>query len=82
MAVGCMVHIGTMIDIYTILFGKSEGKTSLGRPRCRWEDNIGMSLREYGVTMRIEIVAQDQGQWWAIVNTVLKLWISQNVIIS
>jgi hypothetical protein len=57
MAVGCMVHIGTMINVYKILFGKSEGKTSRGRPRCRWEDNIGMSLREYGVTMRTVIVA-------------------------
>jgi hypothetical protein len=26
--------------------GKSEGKRPLGRPRCRWEDNIRMDLRE------------------------------------
>jgi hypothetical protein len=26
--------------------GKPEGKMLLGRPRCRWEDNIKMDLRE------------------------------------
>jgi hypothetical protein len=29
-----------------ILIGKSEGKIPLGRPRCRWMDNIKMDLRE------------------------------------
>jgi hypothetical protein len=28
--------------------GKPEGKRPLGRPRCRWEDNIGMDRREIG----------------------------------
>jgi hypothetical protein len=31
------------------LFGKPEGKRSLGRPRHRWEDNIRMHLREIGL---------------------------------
>jgi hypothetical protein len=30
------------------LVGKPEGKRSLGRSRCRWEDNIKMDLREIG----------------------------------
>jgi hypothetical protein len=30
------------------LVGKPEGKKLLGRPRCRWEDNIKMTLREIG----------------------------------
>ena len=25
-----------------------EGKVSLGRPRCRWEDNVKMDLQEGG----------------------------------
>jgi hypothetical protein len=29
-----------------ILVGKREGKGPLGRPRCRWVDNIKMDLRE------------------------------------
>jgi hypothetical protein len=28
------------------LVGKPEGKRPLGRPRCRWVDNIKMDLRE------------------------------------
>jgi hypothetical protein len=30
------------------LVGKSEGMRPLGRPRCRWEDNIKMDLQEVG----------------------------------
>jgi hypothetical protein len=28
--------------------GKPEGKKPLGGPRCRWEDNIKMDLKEMG----------------------------------
>jgi hypothetical protein len=28
--------------------GKSEGKKPLGRPRCRWDDNIKMDFKEVG----------------------------------
>jgi hypothetical protein len=31
-------------NAYRILVGKPEGKTPLGRPRHRWEDNIIMDL--------------------------------------
>jgi hypothetical protein len=30
--------------IYRVLVGKPEGKGSLGRPKCGWEDNIKMDL--------------------------------------
>jgi hypothetical protein len=29
-----------------LLVGKPEGKRTLGRPRCRWVDNIRMDLVE------------------------------------
>jgi hypothetical protein len=29
-----------------VLVGKPEGKRPLGRPGCRWEDNVIMDLRE------------------------------------
>jgi hypothetical protein len=35
--------------MHMILTRKPEGKTSLGRPRCRWVDNIKMYLRQDGV---------------------------------
>ena len=30
--------------VYRVLVGKPEGKRPLGRPRCRWVDNIRMDL--------------------------------------
>jgi hypothetical protein len=40
--------MGEMRDAYEILVGKSEEKRPLRRPRSRWEDDIGMDLREIG----------------------------------
>jgi hypothetical protein len=58
--------------IYRILMGKPEGKRPLGRPRCRWEDNIKMDLRETGWDgMDWFDLAQDRGQWRALVNMVM-----------
>jgi hypothetical protein len=43
--------------VYRVLVVKPEGKTPLGRPRRRWEDNINMGLQEAGrgVTDWIEL---------------------------
>jgi hypothetical protein len=35
---------GEKINAYRLLVGKPEVKTPLGRPRCRWVDNIRMDL--------------------------------------
>jgi len=32
--------------VHRVLVRKPEGKRLLGRPRCRWEDNINMDLQE------------------------------------
>ena len=32
--------------------GKPTGKRPLGRPRCRWEDNIRMDFKEIGINTR------------------------------
>jgi hypothetical protein len=54
--------------------GKPEGKRPLGRPRCRWEDNIRMDVREIGWGGMDWIdVAQDMDEWRALVNTVMNL---------
>jgi hypothetical protein len=36
--------MGDERNAYRILVGKPEGKRPLGRPRCRWEDNIKIDL--------------------------------------
>jgi len=36
-------HVARMEErrgVYRVLVGKPEGRNPLGRPRCRWEDNI------------------------------------------
>jgi hypothetical protein len=42
-----------MRTLYNILIVEPEGKRALGRPRPRWEDNIGMDFREI---------------WWEVVD--------------
>jgi hypothetical protein len=34
------IFIDSTGSAYRVLLGKPEGKRPLGRPRCRWEDNI------------------------------------------
>jgi hypothetical protein len=35
-------------NLYRVLVGKPEGKRPLERPRCRFEDGIGMDVMEIG----------------------------------
>jgi hypothetical protein len=34
--------------VYRVFVENSEAKRPLGRPRCRWEDNIKMNIQEVG----------------------------------
>jgi hypothetical protein len=61
-------------NAYRILVGKPEGKRPLGRPRCRWVDNIKMDLKQIGWGgMDYTDLPQDRKQWSALVNTVMNL---------
>jgi hypothetical protein len=71
---------GEMRNAYEVLLGKPEGKRPHGRPRHRWEDNIKMDFREIvfeGIGWMH--LAQDRDQMWALVNTVMNLWITKQV---
>jgi len=57
--------------VHTVLVGKPQGTRPLGRPRCRWEDNIKMDLREVGGGGDWMELAQDRDRWRALVNTVM-----------
>jgi hypothetical protein len=69
---GHVARTGEKRNAYDIWVGKPEGKKTLGRPRCRWEDNITMDLKE---TTREFVdwihLAQVSGQRRALVNTVM-----------
>jgi hypothetical protein len=41
--------MGEERGMYRVLVGKSEGKTPMGKPRRRWEDNINMDLQGSGM---------------------------------
>jgi len=73
---GACSTYGERRGIYRVLMGKPEGKRPLGRPRCRWEDNIKMDLQRVGCggIDWIELV-QDMDKWRALVNAVMNLWV-------
>jgi len=54
------------------LAGKPDKNISLGRPRCRWEYNIKLSLPEVGWgawNVRLWVVIRDR--WWSLVNAAM-----------
>jgi len=56
------------------LVGKPERKRSLGGPRHRLEDNIGMDHREIGwEAVKWLHLVQYRIQWWSYVSTVMSL---------
>jgi hypothetical protein len=43
-----VARVEEMRSAHKFLVGKPEGKTLLGRPRRRWDDNFQMVLKEVG----------------------------------
>ena len=61
---GACIAYAVERGVYRVLVGKPEGKTPLGRPRRRWEDNIKMNLQEVGCRGMDWIeLAQDRDRW-------------------
>jgi hypothetical protein len=59
-------------NAYRLLVGKLKGRRPLGRPRCRWVDNIRMDLVEVGWDDVDWIgLAKDRDRCRALVNSVL-----------
>jgi len=66
--------MGERRGVYRVLVGKPDGKTPLGSPRRRWEDNIKMDIQDVGCRGMDWIeLAQDRDRWRALVNAVMKL---------
>jgi hypothetical protein len=58
--------MGEKMNMYRLLVGKPEGRRPLGRPRCRWIDNIKMDFLEIGLSVVDWIgLAQDRYRWRA-----------------
>ena len=71
---GHVARMGEERAVCRVLVGKPEGKRPLGRPRCRWVDNIRMDLREVGCGYMDWIgLAQDRDRWRTLVIAVMNL---------
>ena len=74
-----MARMGEDRGVHRVLVGKPEGKRPLRKPRCGWEDNIKMDLREVGCGGVDWIkLAQDRDGWRALVNVVMNLRVPSN----
>jgi hypothetical protein len=64
--------------VYSVLVGKPEGKRPLGKPTCRWVDNIRKDLQEVGCGYMNGIgLAKDRGRWWPPVSAGMDLGFRQ-----
>ena len=64
---GNVAHMGGSRGVYRVLVRKHEGKSPLGRPTHRWEDNIKIDLQQVGCKGMDWInLAQDRDRWWAL----------------
>jgi hypothetical protein len=73
---GHVARMGEEKNVDKVSMGKPEGKRPLGIPRRRWEDVIGMDLREigWGSVDWIQL-AQDRERSRALVNMMMNLWV-------
>jgi hypothetical protein len=63
-----------------VFVGKPDGKSPLGRPWCRWRDNVKIDLQKVGCGGMGWIgLAQERARWRALVNTVMNI---NNAVIS
>ena len=66
-----MARMGEDRGVHRMLVGKPEGKSPMGRPRSRSEDNIKMDLQEVGGDRGDWMdLAQDRDRRRALVGTV------------
>jgi hypothetical protein len=69
--------MGEERKVYIVLVGKPEGKRPLRKPRRRWrmgsEWILGRVAVGGGLCVEWVQLAQDRGQWWDFVNTVMNL---------
>jgi len=66
--------MGDSRSVDSVLVEKPQGKSPLGRPRYRWEDNIKMDHQEVGCERMDWIdLAQDRDRWRELVKAIMNL---------
>ena len=72
--VGHVARMGERNGVYRVFVGKPEEKRPLGRPKCRWDDNIKMDLQEVGCRVMDWLeLAQDRDMWRGTVKAAMNL---------
>jgi hypothetical protein len=52
---------------------KTEGNRPLGKPRCKWKDNITIDLQKAGWVIDWIDLPQDRDTWQALINETINL---------
>ena len=75
--VACM---GEKRGVYRVLVEQPKRKGPLGRPSCRWEENIKMALQEIGWGFGVDwiVLAQVRDKWWTLLNSVVNVGVPYN----
>jgi hypothetical protein len=64
-----VARVGEEKGVHRVLVEKPEGNRPLGRPRCRWEDNIKMDFQEFlGGRWDWMELGQDRDGWRTLVS--------------
>ena len=72
-------HNEDLSEVYSLPNIVRVVKRPLGRPRCRWKDNIKIDLQEMGGGCGDWMeLAQDRDRWRALVSTVMNLRVPKN----
>jgi hypothetical protein len=70
---GHVARMGERRGAYSILVGRIEVKSPVGRPRRMWKNNFNTDLREIGIDGANWIqMSQCRDRNWAFVNTIMK----------
>ena len=72
---GYIARTGDSRDAYRVLVGRPDGKRPLGRPMCRWQDDITMDLQRSGMVRNgLDLYGSGWGQLGeALLNAVIIL---------
>ena len=72
--VGHVARVGARRGIYRGFVGRPEGRRTLGRPKCKWEDSIKIDLQDVGSGMDQIDLAQGRDQWRVVLNAPINSW--------
>jgi len=65
---------GARRGVYRGFVERPEGRRTLRRPKCKWEDNIKIDLHDVGSGMDQVDLAQRKDKWRFVLNALINSW--------